>query len=210
MTTDQRLAVDHGAGAAVPNAAEAPPADELLPDEALQWLDQVAQHRAKASRGQLRSRARRRMLAPALVAAAVLGTAALADKFVQGSLPVPVGSAAPTTAPASAPAGSTGSAAALQASVKADTKALSGVARALAADKQAIAALARSQAQLAATAASGGEGGDAGAAPATVSLPSLPSVPSVQLPSVAVPNVAVPATPAPAVHATTGASVVLP
>jgi hypothetical protein len=121
------------------------------------------------------------------VGSALLITAGLADRFVQATtLPR-------TTVAAIAPSTSV--------PVSSNAQTLAQVTQTLAADQQAIAAIAKSQAQLAAS--SGGDGGARVAIP-NIQLPTLPTIPSVS--SVSVPA----ATAAPVTHATTGASVVIP
>lgn len=158
----------------------------ILSDDLLRARDSAAQQRARVARALERGRTRRRILPTAIVGSALLVTAGLADRFVQASLPR-------TTVAAIAPSTSVPGSSSVQT--------LAQVTRTLAADQQAIAALARTQAQLAASA--GGDGAGRVAIP-NIQLPALPTIPSVS--SVSVPA----ATAAPVTHATTGASVVIP
>lgn len=179
MTTDR---LEHPAGQ-TPEG----PAAVLPPDELLAAGHRRARQRTLSGRADERQRARRRILPAALAGASVLALAGAADRFVAGTVP-----ASTTTATAVAgPAPTTGA-------VPAAT--LNQIAQTLAADRQAIAALAQAQAQLAGKA---GEDGGSGASVPAVSLPSLPSLPSAS-------SLAVPPAAAPATHATTGASVVVP
>ena len=170
-------------------AYEAP---SSVPEDILLARDRIANHRAKAARSIGRGRYRRRFLPAAVVASATLVTAGLADRFVQVSLArTATAVIAPTAAPSSL----------------ATSKALAMVTKTLAADQQAIAALAKTQAQLARSAQSdGGTSVPSSASSPSLQLPSLPSLPSVP----SIPSIPAIATPAPATHATTGASVVLP
>lgn len=180
MTTDPHQTPQATSGGPVP------------PDELLAAGDRRARERTLAERAEHRQRRRRRILPAALVGASVLSLAGIADRFVTGTLPSQA--AAITT-----PTATTGATPTTGATSTAAGTTLAQVARTLAADQQAIAALARAQAQLARNA--GGDGGGSSALPA-IQLPSLPSLPSSA-------SISVPA-PAPATHATTGASVVVP
>lgn len=180
MTTDR---LEHPAGQ-TPEG----PAAVLPPDELLAAGHRRARQRTLSGRADERQRARRRILPAALAGASVLALAGAADRFVAGTVPA---STTTTAAAAAGPAPTTGT-------VPATT--LNQIAQTLATDRQAIAALARAQAQLAGKA---GEDGGSGASVPAVSLPSLPSLPSAS-------SLAVPPAAAPATHATTGASVVVP
>jgi len=172
MTTDR----DH--------TGAAPGMSPVAPEELLASRDRIAHHRARAARALGRGRARRRFLPQIVAVTAVVATLGAADRFVQGA----VASTTPT-----ASAGTVG------AGTSATALTLSQVTKTLAADQQAIVALARAQARLAASA--GGDGGGA-ATGGGAQLSSLPGL-------AAVPNIAVPAI-TPTVSGTTGASVVVP
>lgn len=160
--------------------------DLSLSEDLMKARDRVAQQRARATRALARGRTRRRFLPTAIVGSALLVTAGLADRFVQSSLPRATVAAAASSTPVP---------------TSSNAQTLAQVTQTLAADQRAIAAIAKAQAQLAASA--GGDGGGAAAIP-SIQLPSLPSLPNIS--SVSVPA----ATPAPTTHATTGASVVVP
>ena len=161
------------------------PAESQFSEELLKARDRTAQQRARATRALDRGRARRRFLPSVIVGSALLVTAGFADRFVQSSIP---SATVATTTPLSVP-------------VASNSPALIQVTQTLAADQRAIAAIAKAQAQLAASA--GGDGGGQ-VAISNVQLPTLPTLPSIS-------NVSIPAaTTAPATHATTGASVVVP
>jgi len=120
------------------------------------------------------------------VGSALLVTAGLADRFVLASQP----RATLTAIASSTPVPSSS-----------NLQTLAQVTQTLAADQRAIAAIAKTQAQL--VASTGADGGGSVATP-NIQLPTLPSLPSI-------PSVAVPApSAAPVTHATTGASVVIP
>ncbi len=159
-------------------------AETIPPDGLLAAGDRRARQRTLTHQAELRQRMRRRIVPAALVGSSVFALAAAADRFVVRTLPSTV--ASPATAAGAAASG-------------ASPATLSQIAKTLAADRHAIAALAQAQAQLAHQAA----GDDGGAALPSLSLPSLGALPSSS-------SIAVPPIPAPATHAVTGASGVVP
>lgn len=174
-----------GDGPRDPQAGRAPSTDRLAAS-----VRRVHAARATVSAAAERAGARRRLLPPLAVgSAALIGASGVAAWVAAGMH----GTAAPSAATATA---------ATDPTMSADTAALTEARQQLSSVEQAIASLRRSEAASApvvpapsGAAPSGGAPPAAGAAPG--GLPSLPPLPTISVP-------------APAVHATTGASTVVP